>query len=378
MDQTVISASPAAAARSPAQPTLAIIVPTFNERDNVAVLVERLDRALGDIAWEAVFIDDDSTDGTVGELREICRRRPDIRMIHRIGRRGLSSAVVEGMLSTTAPHIAVIDADLQHDETLLPDMLAILLQDTADIVVGSRYLAGASTGDWGSGRRGLSLIATRLARLVVRAELTDPMSGFFMLRRSAFEAAMRSLSGQGYKILLDIIASSPTQPRVHELPYVFGVRQHGESKLDTLVALEYAQLLLDKTLGRFVPVRFLMFAAVGGLGVVVHLASLALALAAGIGFFAGQTIATILAMTFNFFLNNKLTYRDRRLRGLRQILIGLASFYIVCALGAVANVGIANVLFEQDFSWWLSAIAGILVGVVWNFAATSVFTWGRR
>jgi len=360
------------------QSVLAVVVPTFNERDNVELLIGKLGVALRGISWEAVFVDDDSYDGTIYELHSLCRQYTNVRILHRIGRRGLSSAVIEGILSTTAPYVAVIDADLQHDETILPDMLRVLTDDRADIVVGSRYADGGGTADWDQRRLGMSRFATRLAHIVVGAELSDPMSGFFMLKRATFEAAMRNLSAQGYKILLDIIASSPAPPRIRELPYVFGERRHGESKLDTLVALEYGQLLLDKTVGRWVPVRFVMFAAVGGLGVIVHMAVLVLMLASGAAFFVGQTVATVAAITFNFFLNNMLTYRDRRLRGLIPVVIGLLSFFAVCALGAVANVGIANVLFERDYSWWLSAIAGIMVGVVWNFAATSVFTWGRR
>jgi dolichol-phosphate mannosyltransferase len=379
---TTRQAAPAGPSRGPVaetgQRTLAVVIPTFNEVDNVALLIERLDAALTGVAWEAVFVDDDSTDGTVAALHTICRQRGNVRLLHRIGRRGLSSAVVEGMLATTAPYMAVIDADLQHDETLLAGMLAVLDRGEADIVVGSRYLDGGGTGEWDARRAGMSRLATRLAQAVVGARLSDPMSGFFMLRRATFDAAVRNLSAQGYKILLDIIASQPAPPRIQELPYVFGVRRHGESKLDTLVALEYGQLLLDKTVGRFVPVRFVMFAAVGGLGVLVHMAVLALMLAAGVVFFSGQAIATVVAMSFNFFLNNWLTYRDRRLKGLRAVAYGLLSFYAVCGLGAVANVGIANVLFERDYAWWLSAIAGILVGVVWNFAATSVFTWGKK
>ncbi len=358
-------------------PNVAVIIPTFNERDNVRVLIERLGVALAGVHWEAVFVDDDSTDGTIGELHTLARAHANVRLLHRVGRRGLSSAVIEGILSTTAPLVAVIDADLQHDEKILPQMLHILAQDEADIVVGSRYIAGGSTGQWSDLRLALSQLATRLAQVVLGARLSDPMSGFFMLQRQTFTNAMRSLSGQGYKILLDIIASSPSTPRIRELPYVFGERRSGESKLDSLVALEYAELLLDKTVGRVVPVRFVMFAAVGGLGVVVHMLALTVLLVGGAAFIWGQAAATLVAMTFNFFVNNKLTYRDRRIRGAKALLVGLVSFYAVCGLGALANVGIANVLFESNYSWWLSAVAGILVGVVWNFAATSVVTWRR-
>jgi len=357
---------------------IAVIAPTFNERDNVGELIERLDAVLGGRAWEIVFVDDDSSDGTPDRLCEIARTDPRVRILRRIGRRGLSTAVVEGVLSTTAPIIAVMDADLQHDESVLPEMIARLHEGDCDIVIGSRYAEGGGVGDWSSQRQAFSRLATRLARLVVKADLTDPMSGFFVMRREAFEGAVRRLSGQGFKILLDLLASAPTPLRVAETPYTFRQRLYGESKLDSAVLWDYAALLLDKLVGRFVPVRFVMFALVGGLGVIVHFAVLSLLFQAMAQDFAlSQAVAAVVAMTFNFFVNNALTYRDRRLRGPKALLLGLASFYAVCSIGLIANVGIANFLFEEAYAWWLSGIAGILVGAVWNYAASAVFTWKR-
>lgn len=358
---------------------LSIVIPTFNECENVPLLLQKIEAALPGIAWEAVFIDDDSSDGTIEVLRSISRKDPRVRSLQRLGRRGLSSAVVEGILSTSAPYVAVMDADLQHDERLLKQMLDVLRNDDADIVVGSRYVGAGSVGAWDERRQKISRIATELSRIVVKTHLTDPMSGFFMLRRPVFEGAMRNLSMQGYKILLDILASSKSSPRVMELPYVFGLRQHGESKLDALVTLEYLNLLLDKMFGGVVPVRFIMFAAIGGFGVIVHMAVLAGLWETGTAdFLVAQTTATVVAMTFNFFVNNLLTYRDKRLRGFGPVAVGLLSFYAVCAVGAVANVGIANVLFREHYSWWIAGVAGVLVGAVWNYALSSIFTWRNR
>jgi dolichol-phosphate mannosyltransferase len=255
---------------------LTVVVPSFNEIDNVEPLIERLRDALDGIAWEVIYVDDDSSDGTAAKVRELSQTDPRVRCIQRIGRRGLSTAVIEGMLASSAPYLAVIDADLQHDEKLLPSMLATLKSDGLDIVVGSRYVARGAIGDWDKRRSVMSRIATRLARLVVSAEIADPLSGFFMLHRSAFERTARRLSGSGFKILLDLFASAPTPYRFAELPYVFGERIHGESKLDSLVIWEYLMLLLDKRVGRWVPVRFVLFAAIGGSGVIVHLAALRL------------------------------------------------------------------------------------------------------
>jgi dolichol-phosphate mannosyltransferase len=354
---------------------LTVVVPSFNEIDNVEPLIERLRDALNGIAWEVIYVDDDSSDGTAAKVRELSQTDPRVRCIQRIGRRGLSTAVIEGMLASSAPYLAVIDADLQHDEKLLPRMLATLKSDGLDIVVGSRYVAGGAIGEWDKRRSVMSRIATRLARLVVSAEIADPLSGFFMLHRSAFERTARRLSGSGFKILLDLFASAPTPYRFAELPYVFGERIHGESKLDSLVIWEYLMLLLDKRVGRWVPVRFVLFAAIGGSGVIVHLAALRLVLVYLI-FPLAQAIGTVCAMTTNFLLNNMLTYRDQRLHGLKLIK-GLFSFYAICGIGAVANIGIASAFFGQRYSWWMSGLAGSAVGVVWNYAVSSVFTWRR-
>jgi dolichol-phosphate mannosyltransferase len=357
---------------------LAVVIPTLNERENVVALVDRLGTVLAGIRWEAVFVDDDSPDGTADLVRELGQQQSNIRCVQRLGRRGLSSACIEGILASSAPLIAVMDADLQHDESLLPKMLATIKEQQLDIVVGTRYGADGSVGDWQRYRVAISGLASRLARLVVKAELTDPLSGFFVITRDAFAATMRNLSGQGFKILLDIFASAPRPLAFAELPFHFRRRVNGESKLDTLVAWEYLTLLLDKLAGPIIPVRFLLFAMIGGFGVLTHLATLWLAVYPfGTGFAASQGIATIVAMTGNFLLNNLFTYRDRRLRGL-ALATGLLSFYAVCGLGAAANVGIASHLFDANHSWWLAGLGGAAIGAVWNYAMSSVFVWRSR
>jgi len=356
---------------------LSVIVPTFNERDNVCELVNRLEACLAPIRWEVIFVDDDSPDGTAEKVRAISAGSRQVRCLQRLGRRGLSSACIEGFLSSAAPYLAVIDGDLQHDETLLPQMLETLKKGETDIVLGSRYVAGGGIGDWNRTRALISRVATRLSSLILRADLTDPMSGFFMIRRGAFYETVRNLSGLGFKILVDLFASSPRPLRFKELPYQFRSRQVGESKLDHYAVWEYLTLLLDKMIGHIIPVRFITFTLVGGLGIVVHLLVLAL-LFKGLqtGFVTSQAIATVIAMTFNFALNNVLTYRDMRLKGL-QWLRGWVSFTLGCSVGAFANVGIASYLFSIDTFWVLSSLAGIVIGAVWNYAVTATYTWGK-
>jgi len=357
---------------------LAIVVPTLNEAANIEALLSRIESALAGVRWEIIFVDDDSQDRTRDIVLQRCRIDPRVRLVHRIGRRGLSSAVVEGILSSSTRYVAVIDADLQHDERLLRPMLEALQGGECDLAVGTRYATEGGVGDWAERRQTISQIATRLSRLVVKVKISDPMSGFFVIRRDLFDTVVRGLSVQGYKILLDIITSSPSSLRIREFPYVFRSRQHGESKLDPLVSLEYLLLLLDKMVGHWVPVRFILFMAVGGMGVIVHLAVLTVLFeVASTKFVIAQSIATMAAMTFNFFLNNVFTYRDRRLKVVWPVLRGLLSFYLVCSAGAVSNVGVASFLFVRDFSWWISGVVGILVGAVWNYAASSILTWRK-
>ncbi len=363
-------------------PELCVVVPTFNERDNVPVLAARLANVLDGIAWEAVFVDDDLPDGTAETVRSLAQREPRLRCLRRINRRGLSSACIEGVLSTSAPFIAVIDGDLQHDETLLPRMLRRLQNGTEDLVIASRYIgAGRADGLSSQGRKRLSRAGARLARLVTGIELSDPVSGFFMLRRQVADLVAPRLSGVGTKILIDILTAAPRPLSVAEMPYQFSARQAGESKLDALVALEYAMLLLEKLTGRYVSSRLLMFGLVGASGVLVNLVALRLLLGVfglgASGFVRAETLATGAAMVSNFLLNNILTYRDCRLVGW-QAVRGLVSFMAVCSLGALVNIAIARDIYAETALWALAGIVGAVAGALVNYSLTSVFTWRRR
>jgi dolichol-phosphate mannosyltransferase len=357
---------------------LSIIVPTLNERDNIKGVIAAVADALPNVAWEIVFVDDDSPDGTASVVREIAQGDPRVRCLHRFGRRGLSSACVEGIMSTASPIIAVMDADRQHDEHALLQMFETINSIGADIVVGSRYVEGGGVGDWNRSRAAMSRFATRITNWITGTTLSDPMSGFFMLRRDVFLRALPRLSTIGFKILLDISASSGSALKVVDLPYKFRSRKYGVSKLDSTVLWEFLLLLLDKRIGRYIPTRFISFALIGGSGVFVHVAILALLFKiVGIGFATAQTAATFTAITTNYLLNNALTYRDQRLRGMK-LLAGWLSFNLVCAIGAFANVGIANWMFAYNSMWLISGLAGIAVGVVWNYAMSSIFTWRTR
>jgi len=366
---------------------LAIVLPTYNERANLRSMVERLDAALTGIAWEAIVVDDNSPDGTSDEARAISLEDSRLRVIERIGRRGLASAAIEGMLSTAAPVVAVMDADHQHDPALLPKMLAAVTSGDYDLAYASRFCEGASTEAWGRPDRvKASGVANSLARRLTGVELSDPMSGYFMLRTATLRENAHRLSGVGFKILLDILATVDTPLRVKELPLEFAARAEGESKLDRTVVFEFLVGLYDRWLGRFIPTRFALFGTIGAAGVVVHMAVLAVFLQIFGGTFKGhlisafeigQTTAAIVAMTFNFVLNNSLTYADKRLTGFAPLLRGWAKFGLTCSVGLLANVGVAAVLVRFGMHDYAAALSGIVVGSVWNFALSSRFVWGR-
>jgi dolichol-phosphate mannosyltransferase len=357
-------------------PLISIIIPTFNERNNIARVVDALAKALNAIRWEVIFVDDDSPDGTVGLVREIGRQQPHVRCIHRVGRRGLSAACIEGMLSSSAPYLAVMDGDLQHDPAVVRRMLAILEAGETELVIGSRYMEGGGFGEWSNDRRRISGLATRLSRIVLTDEIKDPMSNFFALRRELLDEVVRGLSGLSFKILLDILLTARRVVRFREVPYVLGTRTAGESKFELIVAWEYMMLLADKTIGRFIPARFISFATLGAAAAAVHFLTLAVAFrVVALDFVRSEILATLVSMLCNYWLNNLLTYNDVRRRGISWF-TGLLSFTVVCSAGVLVNICLATFLYARGTNWIPAAIAGVLIASIWNYAATSAYTWG--
>ncbi|HEX4997243.1 MAG TPA: glycosyltransferase family 2 protein [Terriglobia bacterium] len=360
---------------------LALVIPTFNERDNIEELLGRLTTVLSGIAWEAIFVDDDSTDGTAALIRSLNGRYPHVRALQRIGRRGLSSACIEGMLATSAPYMAVMDADLQHDESILPVMLNTIKAEELDLVVGSRHVGTGSVGDFAAHRQALSRLGKNVGRRIYKCDIQDPMSGFFMVRRTFFEKTAHRLSGISFKILVDLLASAPEPVRFREIPYRFRSRIHGESKLDTTNLIEYLFLLADKTVGAWVPVRFIMFSISGLSGVVIFLALFwALYARWQVTFELAEGASTAVAICTNFLVNNWVTYRDRRLKGARLIR-GFLWFCLACSIGAWGSFSIASFGFQKGLPWQVAGLTGLIITSVWNYGVTAAFTWravGRR
>jgi dolichol-phosphate mannosyltransferase len=357
---------------------LSVVIPTYKERQNIAPLLAALQAGLQGINWEVIFVDDHSPDHTADEVRALALSNPRVRILERIGRRGLSSACIEGMMASPAPSLAVMDADMQHDETALPEMLRLLQEKHLDVVVASRRIKGGSMGEFARERVRLSDLGSRVSRLVCNCDVTDPMSGFFVVNSEFFRAAVPRLTGTGFKLLVDILASSPRAPRIAEVPYRFRKRLTGESKLDVNVELEYLFLILDKMLGRYLPTRFLLFVVVGSFGLLIHLSILAIFHFLDSAAFAkGQVVATLSAMLFNFFLNNVVTFRDRRLKGW-ALARGLVTFYVACTVGVLINLSFADRLLAAGLPWYLAGISGVAISSFWNYGVNTIVTWRRN
>jgi dolichol-phosphate mannosyltransferase len=375
---------PGAASSHHGPTELSVIVPTFNERENIAAIVEKLDRVLGALQWEVIFVDDASPDRTADAVRALARTDRRVRLISRHNRRGLASAVVEGGLAAAGDIVAVMDGDLQHDENVLPELYRLVAFGEADIASASRFLDDHAREGLGTDSRlRISNNGIALANRFFDLQLTDPLTGFFAIRREALERAVPNLSGLGFKILLDLVTAIEPRPRVSEVPFHFRQRAAGESKLDRRVMYDFLLFFLEKWIGRFAPIpgTWLSIALVSTLGVLVHLAVVIPAVSVLEAPFApAQLLAAVVSMFATFSANNLISHRDSTLKG-RRFWTGFAVFSLLCGVGIFANVGVAA-LIHSDFSrmiYVVPATAGALISVVWNFAASKAFArWKKR
>lgn len=357
-------------------PQIAVVLPTFNEAENVAPMVERLRKALDGLRWEVVFVDDNSPDGTSAKARELAATDGRVRCIRRVGRRGRASACLEGMMAAQAPIVAVMDADQQHDESILPEMYRLISEDEANLVVGTRYTEGGSSEGLVGIRQQISSFAGNVAKSLLRLTISDPTSGYFATSRAVADQFVTSNPADGFNTMLDFATSRNLDLRIREVPYAFRSRELGESKFSLRQATEFGALLISRIFRGIFPPRFVIFCIVGGTGVLVHLLVLAAALEAGLSFAWSQSIATLLAILNNFMLNNLTTFSDRALSGWKRLL-GLALYILVCGFGAISNVGIADWMFANDNHWWVAGMAGAFVSAVWNYAASTALVWRK-
>ena len=353
-----------------------VILPTYRERENLAPLLEELFTTdVQGLIKRVIVVDDDSRDGTSEFIKSTVFAR-DVLCLLRIGRKGLSSAVVEGILLADTPFVAVMDADGQHRPVDLMGMIGRQQATQAQLVVGSRFLVQAKQATHTGLRQRMSTIGNSLAQKASGTELSDPLTGFFLMDRELFVQNARRVHSGGFKILLEILQALRGQAlRIEECQIEFRSRLAGESKLDTAVLLEFVEQLANHLTGGIIPYRFLGFALVGASGVAVHFAILSLLLfQASLSFPLSQTAATLTAIVWNYALNNRLTFRRNRRHGFAWF-SGLAIYMLACGLGALANIGVASVMNQGHYSWWLSGIAGVIVGTVFNFCISRDIVW---
>jgi dolichol-phosphate mannosyltransferase len=364
----------------PSIPALSVIVPTYQESANIPILFERIKVVLNGLPWEMIVVDDDSPDGTSSVAFALAAKDHRVRCLRRVNRSGLAGAVIEGWMSSSADFVAVIDGDLQHDESILRVMYQALANEAGNLAVGTR-VRKANGGNLSLARQRLSDLGAWCFRRIGGATVTDPMSGFFMIRREIISRLAPRLSADGFKILVDVILSAGGSLHIVEVPYGFRKRNTGKSKLTPLVAIDFLGLVVHHATAGVLPIRFVLFTMVGAMGLIVHIATLSTAVEwfGMLSFDSGQLIATILAMASNFILNNEITYRAYRYRG-PGLFVGFIAFALGCGVGVIANIDVASWLYKAKQTWWVAGLAGALLSVVWNYAVSTNLIWrpGRR
>jgi dolichol-phosphate mannosyltransferase len=360
------------------KPTVSVVVPTYQESANIPILFDRIKYALSGAPWELIVVDDDSPDGTSSVAFALAAEDRRIRCLRRVNRSGLAGAVIEGWMSSSADFVAVIDGDLQHDESILPKMYEALAKGSANLAIGARLREG-DRGGLSPARQALSDLGAWFFRRFAGAAVADPMSGFFMIRREIVSRLAPRLSPDGFKILVDVILSAGGGLKIVEVPYVFRKRNAGESKLTPLVGIDFLGLVVHHATAGVLPIRFVLFATIGAGGLIVHIVTLWAVLHwfGMLTFDSGQLIATIVAMGSNFILNNEITYRPYRFHGVGMV-AGFLAFALGCSVGALANIDVASWLYSADQTWWLAGLSGAFLSVVWNYAVSTNLIWRRR
>lgn len=356
-------------------PHVSIVVPTYNEAANIPMIYDGLAQALDGRAWELVVVDDDSPDGTADAARELGRRHDNVRCIQRVQERGLASAVRWGVQAAHGEVIVVMDGDLQHQPALIPRMLDAL-QAGHDIVSGSRFLEGGAEKGLSRRRRRLSDWGNRLTNCFLGTVLSDPLTGFFATSRRRFLASIPLMQADGFKVFFDLVYCN-RRVSIRELPFEFQSRRHGKSKLELYVLWLLACDIVSKLSRGMLPPRLISFVGVGLIGSIFHFAVLYASMDLGAVFWLAQTIATIVAMVFNFTINNVLTYSDDRLRG-ASFYKGLLLYSLIASVGIVANVSTAQIAYMRLHGHtFIAATTGLVIDVIWRFVVSNRVIWGR-
>jgi dolichol-phosphate mannosyltransferase len=354
-----------------------VVLPTYNEVENLPKIVPLIEETLKGIRHEIIVADDNSPDGTYARAMELAESNPHLKAICRTHNKGLSASVMDGFAIAQGDLLVVMDADLQHDAAVLPKFLAEYANG-ASLVIGSRKSEGGSVQGWSALRRFVSWGATFLAKILLPGLPSDPMSGFFGIRAALYRKIAPSLNPRGFKILLEIIANAPGEP-IAEVGYVFKTRQFGESKLSGAIMWSYLVALYDLRFGRFFPVRYIKYSLVGLAGWFINqLALFFLKTRLGLANEIALLPSIEIALIFNFFINNAFTFRDHRLRGVWPILKGLATYQVICVLGAYINYAVAlHLVTFVGVNIYAANTAGILLASLWNYYINAQIIWNK-
>jgi dolichol-phosphate mannosyltransferase len=359
---------------------LSLVIPTYNERENIASLVRSIHQLLTDsgCSFEIIIVDDDSPDKTWELVQTLTAKYPGLRLIRRIKEKGLAKAVTRGWQEARGEILAVMDGDLQHPPETLLTLIEALRKDGIEIAVASRHVQGGGVSDWNVFRRLISWSATLTATWILPGTLAtvrDPMSGFFALRRSVIDGI--PLNPTGYKILLEVL-SRGTYASVEEVPYTFVERKQGGSKFGLRQALEFLGHLarLSWTTGELT--RLLQYLTVGLSGVLVNMGTLFVLTFQGWSYISAGILAVESSILTNFLLNEIWTFADfsRRSASLGARLQRLFKYNLVCVGGAIINLALLWLMTEHvGIYFMLSNGIGIIAATLWNYGMNANVTW---
>ena len=354
-----------------------LIVPTYCESQNIAILVERVHQSLSSYSYELVVVDDNSPDGTSEIANSLSQQYP-VRVITRRNERGLASAVVEGFKQARGDILGVIDADLQHPPEVIPELLETVMSG-ADVVIASRYVEGGGSEGWSASRKIISKGSKLLAQVLLSSArgIKDPLSGFFLLRREVIDGV--ELSPTGYKILLEVLVKGKAR-EIAEVPYIFRVRERGTSNLTSGEGIRYLKHLTRLTGLQEGAIRFVKFGLVGLSGVLVNEGLLWLLTEnLGLYYLLSAAIAVETAIITNFILNDIWTFRDRRTPGNISLLGRGLKFNLVSLGGLGINIAILWTVTEVvGISYLISNLIGIAGATLWNYTINTLWTWRAK
>lgn len=353
---------------------ISVIIPTYNEKDNIVPLIERLSKTFDGLNFEILLIDDNSKDGTIDVAAGLASKYP-VKVLVRTHERGLATAVLHGFQYAQGSIIGVMDADLQHPPEINADLLKAV-EHGADMAIASRYVKGGGCPNWGLVRRIISKGALTLAHIFLPTtrSVKDPMSGFFMFKRESMgENKLRPI---GYKILLEMLVMGKFQ-NIVEVPFIFEDRSSGRSKMKARQQIDYLRHIFSLMRREGELLRILKFVGVGLCGTIINEGLLwLLTQFGGLAFYYSALIAIEASIITNFTLNDYFTFADRRTGKTKSFLSRLLKFNITCAAGAAIQWGLL-LLFTEVFGLYylLSNLIGIVVAFIWNYVLNIAWTW---